>query len=112
MKTEKSEPLANEIFERLKNINDAEQKAALEVTAKLRRSEAVSDGELLDALYSFAIRLDLANPLLPICRETLHRFMVYSGVVETPRGLKRSWLENAPLQAEIQLGTFEKREGD
>lgn len=105
---ERSEPLANEIFERLQNINDVEQKAALAVTAKLRNGEAVSDGELLDALYSFAVRLDLANPLLPICYETLKRIMVYSGITETPRGIQRARLEGCSsphcIDGKLSLG--------
>jgi hypothetical protein len=84
--------LGNEIFERLKNIKDKEQQAALGVASKIRRGELVSDGELLDALYAFMVRLDLANPMLPICHETLKRFMVYGGVTETPRGIQRGWL--------------------
>jgi hypothetical protein len=84
----------DELLHRLKNIQDAELSTALAITDKLRRSEAVSDGDLLDALYAFAVRLDIASPLLPVCHETLKRFMVYSGITETPRGIQRSWLES------------------
>jgi hypothetical protein len=88
--------LGDELLQRLRNIQNADADAALAVTNKLRDSEAVSDGDLIDALYAFAIRLDLANPLLPVCHEVLRRFMVYRGITETPRGIKRTWLETCP----------------
>ena len=55
--------LGDELLHRLKNIQDAEQSAAFDVTRKLRSGEVVSDGDLIDALYAFAVRLDIASPL-------------------------------------------------
>lgn len=91
-----SDLLGNEIFNRLRNIQEAELKAAMETTHKLRRGEPVPDGDLLDALYEFAIRLDVTSPLLPVCHETIKRFMVYGGITETSRGLRREWLDVCP----------------
>lgn len=87
--------LGSELFDRLKSIQDAELQSALNTTQKICNSEIVSDGELLDALYSFAIRLDLTNPLLPVCHEIITRLMTYGGITETPRGIKRTWLEKS-----------------
>jgi hypothetical protein len=86
--------LGNELFDRLKSIQDAELQAAHNTIRKLRKGENVSDSELLVALFAFSVRLDLASPLLPICHETIKRLMVYGGITETPRGIKRTWLED------------------
>lgn len=91
-----SELLGNELFDRLRNIQEAGLKAALETVHKLRRSETVPDGDLVDALYEFAIRLDITSPLLPVCHETIKRFMMYSGITETSRGLRQEWLDVCP----------------
>lgn len=83
--------IGNEIFERLREARRAEYAHALAVVRRLADPAAcvqVTDGELADALFEFAMRLDVANPLLPLASTMLERFMLRAGIVETPRGLK------------------------
>lgn len=94
--------IGNEIFERIKEIGRENFKSALEVCRKLANDrEEVSDGELLDALFTLSSRLDLANPLLPIASEIFQRYMLKIGMEKTPHGFDREWFHDDEDWSEV-----------
>ena len=94
--------IGNEIFDSFKEIDREDFKSALDVCRKLADDrEEVSDGELLDTLFTLSSRLDIANPLLPIVSEIFQRYMLKIGMEKTPRGFDREWFHDDEDWSEV-----------
>lgn len=82
--------LGDEIFKRIKELGLRQFEDALSVA---RNVDGATDGELLDALFTFTSHLDIANPLLPVASEVFKRFMDKAGLQRTPKGVEREWCD-------------------
>lgn len=93
--------LADEVFASLRESNRKDYEHALAVLRRLANPasrETVSDGELVDALFEFVSRCDIANPIVPLSSHMLERVMFLAGIEETPRGLRRSYFQEPEAQ--------------
>lgn len=99
--------VGDEIFERLREVGRGEYEHAIKVVRRLSDPAScaqVTDGELADAMFEFASRLDVFSPLLPVAVTMLERFMRLSGIEETPCGLKASHLTDSERGLEEHSG--------
>lgn len=83
------------IIERLEAVRVRERDNAFAILRRLTNPESrdtVSDGDMVDAAFTFAASTDLSNPIVPMMSHLLERFMYLANVEETPQGLKRDWM--------------------
>ena len=98
---DKKSTLGNELFERIKQIGRDKFKDAPAVNFRLATDEEVSDGELLDAFFTFTSNLDVASPVLPVATEIFERYMLKIEMQVTPKGIDREWFNEDEWSDEL-----------